>query len=246
MLYKVCSQDSMNISAQYSTKQLNTLLYNRKLSTVFERNPIKLTFSKHAFTNWNMRVGPIFTSLVQFYTTLTALFTQSDRIRLFGNNKGFIDNEIVFIYRYDKHDPRHIHIITFYGRISLVPALQSVLDRKLPYVKFKQDEEVLRQQTIPAIPWYEVINVTTSGHLETLTQFYKLDEGKHGMMVFHHNHVDTRLSGKAFFVLEDQHDRTVHLFKKGLYTINSCYCDLPYEILLAVRYKPNTGVEVTV
>ncbi|MFC7373063.1 hypothetical protein ACFQPF_15590 [Fictibacillus iocasae] len=80
--------------------------------------------TNHAVDRWNERIGPL---TVQSFLEgmLAALWSEPDRILFLDNHVGVIDHEIVFTFEISKHK---MIVTTFYGRISLHPALQSVTE----------------------------------------------------------------------------------------------------------------------
>lgn len=93
--------------------------------------------------------------LVSLRSYMNTLWSEPERVIIIGRNTGIIDNEIVFTFEVENSS---MIVTTFYGRISILPALQSItnlhklddyphqlLDLYLP-------EHVLRHQKLPILP----------------------------------------------------------------------------------------------
>lgn len=114
----------------------------------------EIVIYQHALERWNERVGPSTKN-----ETLSALFKQLirlNRVSFSGDDYGYIDNDILFVYEWT--GPKEISIITFYGRISVNISLQnfSILRR---YNKYHEEQlnltlskDELQAQNLPIIP----------------------------------------------------------------------------------------------
>jgi hypothetical protein len=118
--------------------------------------------SHHAYYRWNERIGPIMT-LQALNLMFSSLWEEPDRLILVDQEIGTLDQDIVFTYEIDRGQ---LVITTFYGRMTLYPALQSMtigqrlrlpqndmLDLKIP-------NQLLQEQLPPHLPY---VTLTFSG-----------------------------------------------------------------------------------
>ncbi len=127
---------------------------HRNYFSLYKKNIRTLYITKHAAYRWNIRIGPNM-SLVSLQSFMNTLWCEPERMVIVGRNTAIIDNEIVFTFKVENDS---MIVTTFYGRISILPALQSItnlhklndyphqlLDLYLP-------EHVLRHQMLPILP----------------------------------------------------------------------------------------------
>ncbi|WP_078543666.1 hypothetical protein [Litchfieldia alkalitelluris] len=113
-----------------------------------------IRLSEHAAARWNERVGPCVTE-AKLVGILNSLLQVPGSIRLVNHEEGRIDDDIVFTYFIEEGQ---MVITTFYGRISLRPALNNLNLLK----RFNHNEhdsynlgvsvETLNEQLLPLFP----------------------------------------------------------------------------------------------
>ncbi|MFP3728097.1 hypothetical protein U8V72_23245 [Priestia filamentosa] len=108
-----------------------------------------------------------------------------NRISFIGDDYGYIDNEILFIYEWTSN--REISIITFYGRISTNICLQNFCALR-KYNKHKVEQlnldlglEELDKQAFPIIP-HKVIRFFINSKKYELS-LYKIEDNNYGIFV---------------------------------------------------------------
>jgi len=109
---------------------------------------------EHALTRWNRRVGPYATT--EELSLMIQQLIRLNRVCFSGEDYGYIDNDILFIYEWTGN--KELSIITFYGRISMNICLQNFYALR-KYNKHKVDQlrldlcrEELEKQVFPIIP----------------------------------------------------------------------------------------------
>ncbi|MBH0164083.1 hypothetical protein IHV12_04105 [Fictibacillus sp. 7GRE50] len=113
----------------------------------------------HAFYRWNERIGPIMT-LQALNLMFASLWEEPDRLILVDQEIGTLDQDIVFTYELDRGQ---LVITTFYGRMSLYPALQGMTNGqrlKLPQndmLDLKISKQLLQNQLPPQLPYVTLI-----------------------------------------------------------------------------------------
>lgn len=115
----------------------------------------QVSIDHHTLERWNERVGPI-VNLDTLQNALQIIFRDCNyRIQLLDHGIGSIDNDIIFTFEMMDNV---IRITTFYGRKSLQPTLNHVMDlRKYNYyskefVNLALTHEELNKQHFPLIP----------------------------------------------------------------------------------------------
>lgn len=114
----------------------------------------EISIYEHALIRWNKRVGPHATA--QELSTLMKQLIRLNRVCFAGDDYGYIDNDILFIYEWTGN--KEISIITFYGRISMNICLQNFTElrryNKSKDVQLKLDlsAEDLKKQVFPIVP----------------------------------------------------------------------------------------------
>lgn len=142
-------------------KEQNTDLIQKRYRTTYNYHgkeiPSRIkeiVVNNHCVQRWNERVGPklekeelelLFNQLLQIPYRITTL----------SNEIAIIDDDIVFIYKFEGNK---MIILTIYGRLSLKPSLQN-LDRLKVFnynhydrLNLSLPERVLEEQIVPPIP----------------------------------------------------------------------------------------------
>ncbi len=143
----------------------------------------EIVIYSHALSRWNKRVGPSATA--QELSTMMKQLIRLNRISFIGDDYGYIDNEILFIYEWTSN--REISIITFYGRISTNICLQNFCALR-KYNKHKVEQlnldlglEELDKQAFPIIP-HKVIRFFINSKKYELS-LYKIEDNNYGIFV---------------------------------------------------------------
>jgi hypothetical protein len=144
----------LNIEKAYAKESIYKAIRKNNNSHIsFPKNThIELTY--HATERWNERIGPIIKQQ-DLYKLLNKMLIIPNRIKMISNVRGLIDSDILFTYEMKQNT---ILITTFYGRISLQPALGN--PRELKFLKYKQNERIhlnssvdtINNQQLPIIP----------------------------------------------------------------------------------------------
>lgn len=150
-------------------KEYKTILHYKKVNKDILKKEIKkhivytnklpiheIDVSEHAWKRWNERVGPSI-GQEQLKKMLCTLIIELNRIEFINHQFALIDDEIVIIYEKDKKS-NSISIVTFYGRISVLPFLMNI--EALRKFNLKNDElinlkvssKILIEQNPPQIP----------------------------------------------------------------------------------------------
>ncbi|WP_182102453.1 hypothetical protein [Niallia taxi] len=154
----------------------------------------------HGWERWNERIGP-HASLDEINNRIQALYREPERIVFLSHEFGMIDNEIVFTYMQKK---KTVVITTFYGRISLQPALADIDYLKYFNERYQEklglfeDNEVLSRQLMPPVP---KVDMSYRGRwTEYKIEEYALDNNEKVVVIIN-------LGGKASepgFILVDE------------------------------------------
>jgi hypothetical protein len=138
----------------YSMELIKKSLFKKNQYAPLPHTYTSITVSNHAFERWNERIGP-----PVGYQDLTNLLNQlihlTGRISIISDRRGLIDSEILFIYQ---QKGNCIHITTFYGRLSLQPALRNIRNLKAYQLMQKEriilklNDQILAQQQLPIVP----------------------------------------------------------------------------------------------
>lgn len=133
---------------QEEVKRRTYLHQEHSFSSVF--------ISEHAHARWNERVGPKieYETLCQM---MNVLILELHRVEFINHQFALIDDEIVFIYEKDVKN-NQLLILTFYGRISVLPFLMNI--EALRKFNLKNDElinlkvadRIVVEQKFPIIP----------------------------------------------------------------------------------------------
>ena len=138
----------------YSTEAIKKALFKKDYYEPLPPTYHTVTLSDHAYQRWNERIGPPID-----YTELLHLLNQiiliNSRITIISDKRGLIDSDILFIYQQKENT---IHITTFFGRLSLHPALRNIRDLKAyqllenERIILEHSIQLLAQQQLPIIP----------------------------------------------------------------------------------------------
>lgn len=198
---------------------------NRKENVykIFPKSITGIHLTLHAYRRWNERVGP-FMRWDDLQTLLNKLFFIPARIKMVSEKRGAIDGDILFVYELKKNI---VHIKTFYGRISLQPALQNL--RELRTLRFKQKEKInlsesqntLEMQRRPVVPdeYVEFSGRTTRYLLEKYSVL-----SNEGIKIFYY--VKTMQNDKVKKVIEIDplNPHGTMLTSSVLYVLNTLGC----------------------
>lgn len=144
-------------SIQYQTEQSLAQVYRNRYSSPGKPLPNQITsvlINGHTVQRWNERVGPSLDK-EQLEELFNDLIKIPYRITTLSDDIAVIDDEIVFIYKFNEDQ---LVILTIYGRISLKPSLQSLNElRRFNYQQYDRlnlsiSRDVLERQFPPPVP----------------------------------------------------------------------------------------------
>lgn len=156
----------------------------------------------HGWERWNERIGPN-ASLEEINKRIQTIYREPERVIFLSHEFGMIDNDIVFTYTQNK---KTLVITTFYGRISLQPALADIdylkyfNERYQEKLGLLEDENVLAQQLMPPVP---KVDMSYRGRwTEYKIEEYALDNDEKVVVIIN-------LGGKAsepgFTLVDEEH-----------------------------------------
>lgn len=150
---KVYGLEGHNLAKKISQRLIydqNEYDYTKKVKKTI--NEVKVSY--HAYERWNDRVGPHVDGKEYIQRLFQKLIEEPERIILISDDFGIVDNDILFTF---EMKDGLFFITTFYGRISLHPALSDI-----HYIKkwqshsnerldLKMSDDLLKKQSLPIV-----------------------------------------------------------------------------------------------
>ena len=170
-------QSFLNASHETCFEQVQRKAQQTRKSRLFLENVQSIQLSEHAAKRWNERVGP-FMEEAQLIVILNSLLLVPGSIKFINKEEGRIEDDIVFTYFIEEDK---IVITTFYGRVSLHPALNNLnLLKRFNYCEqdtynLDVSQKILDRQRLPLIP-EEIIQFNGSKSVYLIEKYVNGDQ----------------------------------------------------------------------